>query len=338
MLQKYQLSDGVKELFREANEEAYRLINQRNGTSISYFEELIPRVDPFLQRFEQEVGLNGTSVWKGRRLHECTEYVLPSEVRHTPLRALLGKHMNGLFYAVLDQGGDAAIIPLENYEVWQEKGKPHYHTYTMPHFIIIRPLHIDAKKHIIGLGLPGLEENARKLLNEMRAGSPGFDFKPIDRAFDYINEAYIGFADTLHSLATVCFEIEVHKSDPLLMGAFNSTIELPPAQVVADAWREAGAPFDYKPNRNERSERRRSFIEEYRQQIDLDQVHTECLQSARDYVASMKTVGRIYGSLSNSEMDAFQTALTDFMETQKPAGVLSPLDCIQRHIRKRKKK
>lgn len=333
--QKYRLSEEVRELLTEAEREPYKSINARRGTSIGYFEHLIEKVDPFLQRFEQEVGLNGTSTWKGLRLHECAPYIPPEQVKHTQLRTLLAAHMKGIFYATLDQEQNAAVIPLENYGHWLENGNLHYSTYTMPHFTIIRPLHIDAKKHLISLGIPELEGKARKILEEMVAQAPEFKGDPTNGILNYLQQAYIAFAETLHSLASTCFEIEAYRNDPALMGAFNAAIELPPAQIVVDTWKEAGAPFGYKLNEDGSGDGRQSFVEEHRQYIDLDQLHAECLKSARDYVGSMELIKKVYESLSNLEMDDFRTALMEFMETQKPAGILSPLAFIQEHVRKR---
>ena len=107
MNQKYELSDGVKKLFNEAKKGPYKSINKARGTSIGYFAYLIPEVDKTLQRFEQEIGLNSTLVWKGLRLHECE--------RGRPLSKVVSSHLTGNYFAHLDKQDDSARILLENY-------------------------------------------------------------------------------------------------------------------------------------------------------------------------------------------------------------------------------
>ena len=329
MNRKYQISDGVKELLRESKIEPYNSINRRRGTSIDYFEYLIPAVDQTLQRFEREIGLSSTSTWKGLRLHECQP--------ETPLSKTAASHLTGNYFAHFAEDEDAAIISLENYGTWEmPDGSMHYHCYTMPHLAIIRPIHIDAKKHIIELKLRSLEEKTRESMNQLIKKSQDQIFEAGLHLCEHLNKTYISFADILHSLATTYFEIEAHKSDPSLMDAFDTVIELPPHKSVIDALKETGYPVDYKLSEGEEVEGRRSFVKKNMAYIDLEQLGIECLESARRHVMSMDTIRRVFASLSELDFDTYAESMNEFFESQKPAGILSPIAFMEEHVNMRR--
>ncbi len=330
MKQKYQISDGIKELFRESKREPYNSINRARGTSIDYFEYLIPEVDKTLQRFEQEIGLNSTSTWKGLRLHECRP--------ETPLNKVASSHLIGNYFAHLDTNEDSAIIPLENYGIWEmPDGSMHYHCYTMPHLAIIRPVHIDAKKHIVKLELLDLERKVKESMNDLINKTQDQTFESGLRICEHFNKVYTTFPDILHSLATTYFEIEAYKSNPSLMDAFDTVIELPPNKGVIDALKETGCPADYKLNEDMEVGNRKSFIKKNLARLDLEQLSKECLESARSYVMSMDTIRRVLTSLSELDFDTYAESMNEFFESQKPAGILSPMAFLEEHVNVRRK-
>ncbi len=318
---KYELSSEVKKLFDEARKEPYHSINRGRVTSIEYFEYLIGELGPFLQRFEEEVGLNSTSEWRGKRLHECRP--------EKPLSKTASSHLVGHYFAHLDENEDAAIIPLENYGAYEEEdGSLHYHTYTMPHLAIIRPVHIDAKKHIKELQLHELEIGARESSDRIKEQFP--EFESLNTIYDYINKSYTAFPDILHSLAVIYFEIEGYNSDSSPMVAFDTVIELPPNQLVIDALKEVGCPIGYKLNEDEQVNERESFIRKNLAVLNLDQMSRECLASVKRYVKSMNTIREILSSLSRMDFDAYEESMNEFLESQKFAGFFSAFDFLEK--------
>jgi hypothetical protein len=338
LARKYELSQGVHELFEEAKKEPYRSINAKRGTSVEYFEQLFPFVDASLQRFEQEIALVTTSSWQGKRLDECRKW-------GSSLRTFLADHLDGLYFANFDQENDAAIIPVENYEFLDGE---HLHCSTMPHYTIIRPAHIDVGKHLIQLGIiescNQFQGNLETLINRIKKeGDKNMkrEIKFMDKSLKEIigkfKLVYLSAGDVIHSLASQYFEIEMFMENPDVMRQFRIPVEFPPAFEITYLLKNI-APQAYMPFEGGCKEKP-SLIEENLKYIDLPQLKAECIESTKKHLrtlAAMHDLFKLDFSTRNQTLLAKSGEIIH--EGLKEAGTSSPFVYLDNHINKRKKK
>jgi hypothetical protein len=140
---KLQLTKESGLMFEKAKEEPFHSINQANGTSVESFFLLLKEIDRFILEFEHTIGMNGARAWIGERLHEAVNAE----------RTTVEKHIKGLYFSTFEIISDTAHILIENYELTKMKVgllSSIYcaYNFTVPRFMITRPVHEDTHAHL----------------------------------------------------------------------------------------------------------------------------------------------------------------------------------------------